>query len=88
MYGLRVHEAVLSAGDAQSGCTVHLCDQEYDRGQVLMQKECAVLGGDTPQTLADRVFELECQVYPRAIENLIASLASKAVDQPQHHPDS
>jgi phosphoribosylglycinamide formyltransferase 1 len=71
MYGRRVHEAVLNAGEAISGCTVHLCDSEYDRGEIVLQKRCQVLPGDTPETLAARVFELECEAYPAALKQLI-----------------
>src|SRR3989440_10080906 len=68
MYGARVHEAVLRAGAKESGCTVHLCDEIYDRGQILLQKSCPVLTGDTPETLAKRVFALECEAYPEALQ--------------------
>lgn len=80
MYGERVHEAVLAAGDAVSGCTVHLCDEVYDRGRVLLQKSCPVLPGDTPETLARRVFALECEAYPEALQKLISGSASRAAD--------
>ncbi|MCC5787178.1 MAG: phosphoribosylglycinamide formyltransferase [Phycisphaerales bacterium] len=72
MYGLRVHEAVLASGDRESGCTVHLCDAEYDRGPILVQKRCPVLPGDTPETLAARVFELEKDALPEGIERLLS----------------
>jgi phosphoribosylglycinamide formyltransferase 1 len=67
MYGHHVHEAVLAAGETESGCTVHICDNEYDRGEILVQRRCPVLAGDTAQTLAARVFEQECLAYPQAI---------------------
>lgn len=72
MYGLRVHRAVLDAGCKVSGCTVHLCDAEYDRGPIIAQAACPVLDDDTPESLAARVFELECRTYPDALEHLIA----------------
>jgi folate-dependent phosphoribosylglycinamide formyltransferase PurN len=72
MYGLKVHEAVVNAGVNQSGCTVHLCDAEYDRGPIILQERCDVRADDTPQTLADRVFELEKAAYPKALELLIS----------------
>jgi phosphoribosylglycinamide formyltransferase-1 len=80
MYGERVHEAVLAAGDAVSGCTVHLCDEAYDRGRVLLQKTCPVLPGDTAETLARRVFALECEAYPEALQKLISGRSSRAAD--------
>jgi len=72
MYGERVHEAVLAAGSTESGCTVHLCDSEFDRGPIVIQKTCPVLPGDTPQSLAARVFALEQRAYPEALQLLIA----------------
>ncbi len=69
-YGMRVHEAVLAAGHTRSGCTVHYCDNEYDHGAVILQRDVLVLPGDTAQALADRVFEQECIAYPAAIELL------------------
>jgi folate-dependent phosphoribosylglycinamide formyltransferase PurN len=50
-----------------SGCTVHFADNLYDHGPIIVQKSVPVLGEDTPQTLAARVFEAECQAYPEAI---------------------
>lgn len=70
MFGHHVHAAVLAAGDAESGCTVHLCDSGYDTGQTILQLRCPVLPGDTAESLAARVFELECQAYPRALQML------------------
>jgi phosphoribosylglycinamide formyltransferase-1 len=67
MYGHRVHEAVLAAGCKVSGCTVHFADQTYDTGPIIVQRTCAVLDGDTADTLAARVFEQECLAYPQAI---------------------
>lgn len=81
MYGHHVHEAVLRAKVKRSGCTVHLVDDEYDRGPIILQKSCPVLPGDTPDTLADRVFELECQAYPEALERLLSQGVSPAGDQ-------
>lgn len=67
MFGDRVHTAVLAAGERESGCTAHLCNDEYDRGRILMQARVPVLPDDTPKTLAARVFAAECDVYPAAI---------------------
>lgn len=72
MYGDRVHRAVLEAGRAESGCTVHLVDEQYDRGPILLQRRCPVRPDDTPETLAARVFEQECVAYPEAIARLAA----------------
>ncbi|MBG81620.1 MAG: phosphoribosylglycinamide formyltransferase [Phycisphaerae bacterium] len=72
MYGRHVHQAVLEAGDDISGCTVHFVDELYDHGPILLQRTCPVESGDTPDALADRVFEEECKALPEAIA-LIAS---------------
>lgn len=77
MYGLRVHEAVLRAGDRRSGCTVHLVDDRYDEGPIVLQRECDVLAGDTPERLAARVFEVEREAYPTAIRELIERLRGR-----------
>jgi len=71
-YGHRVHEAVLEYGVKLSGCTVHFVDNQYDHGPVILQKAVPVLDDDTPETLAARVFEAECEAYPEAL-NLIAA---------------
>lgn len=67
MHGHHVHQAVIDAGESQSGCTVHLADNTYDTGPALLQKTCPVLPDDTADTLAGRVFDLECDTYPQAI---------------------
>ncbi|MCA9288598.1 MAG: phosphoribosylglycinamide formyltransferase, partial [Phycisphaerales bacterium] len=71
MYGGRVHAAVLASGATHSGCTVHLCDDEYDRGPILLQRTCPVLEGDDVHTLAARVFEEEMRAFPEALRRLI-----------------
>ncbi|MER3496251.1 MAG: phosphoribosylglycinamide formyltransferase, partial [Armatimonadota bacterium] len=68
------HEAVLAAGERESGCTVHLVDEEYDRGAILLQLRCPVLPDDTPETLAARVLELEHRAYPAALFTLLERL--------------
>lgn len=66
-YGTQVHQAVLERGETQSGATVHLVDNGYDTGPVYMRQAVPVLPDDTAQTLADRVFAAEMDLYPRAI---------------------
>ena len=70
MYGERVHSAVLAAGERISGVSVHLIDEEYDRGPVIAQSEVPVLPGDTPDTLAARVLQREHLIYPRTIQRI------------------
>ena len=68
MWGHFVHEAVLNAGCKVSGCTVHFCTNEYDKGPIIIQRTCPAYDTDTPDTLAERVFEQECIAYPEAIQ--------------------
>ena len=72
MYGHHVHEAVLRMGAKLSGCTVHFVDNEYDHGPIILQRAVPVLDSDTPDTLAARVFEQECEAYPDALRMLAA----------------
>ena len=66
-YGHRVHEAVLEYGAKISGCTVHFVDDQYDHGPIILQRAVPVCDGDTPESLAARVFAAECEVYPDAL---------------------
>jgi formyltetrahydrofolate-dependent phosphoribosylglycinamide formyltransferase len=68
MYGDRVHRAVLAAGCKVSGASVHYVNNEYDAGPIIAQQAIEVREDDTLQSLADRVFQTECELYPRAIE--------------------
>ena len=79
MYGDRVHAAVLAAGDAESGCTVHVVDEQYDHGPTILQRRCPVEPGDDVASLAARVFREECRAYPEAI-TLVASGAVRVED--------
>jgi len=67
MYGMRVHEAVLRAGETESGPSVHLVDAEYDTGRVLAQAQVPVEVGDTPETLAARVQQCERGLVVRVL---------------------
>jgi len=78
MYGIRVHEAVLQAGEAETGITIHLADGEYDRGRILAQCRVPVEAGDTPETLAARVLNREHRFY---VETL-AKIASGEIELP------
>jgi formyltetrahydrofolate-dependent phosphoribosylglycinamide formyltransferase len=66
-YGHHVHEAVLTYGAKLTGCTVHFADNQYDHGPIILQRAVPVLDDDTPDPLAARVFEAECEAYPEAI---------------------
>ena len=67
MYGRHVHEAVLKAGEAVTGATVHLVDEEYDHGPIVLQRRVQVEPGETPETLAVKVLSVEHELYPEAI---------------------
>lgn len=75
MYALVVQEAVLAAGETTTGCTVHFVDEQYDHGDIIVQRSCPVHPGDTPETLAARVRVEEHIAYPQAIQQVIQSLA-------------
>jgi formyltetrahydrofolate-dependent phosphoribosylglycinamide formyltransferase len=77
MYGRRVHQAVLDSGARETGATVHLVDEEYDRGAILAQSRVAVLAGDTSETLAARVLEAEHTLLPAVV--IAASHAGRPV---------
>ncbi|GIW89535.1 MAG: phosphoribosylglycinamide formyltransferase [Isosphaeraceae bacterium] len=66
-HGAAVHRAVLATGVKLSGCTVHFADETYDTGPIVVQRAVPVLDEDTPETLAARVFEAECEALPEAI---------------------
>ncbi len=72
MYGMRVHEAVIAAGDTESGVTIHLVNDEYDRGAILAQEKVAVLESDTAATLAERVLALEHRLYVDTLSRIIS----------------
>lgn len=81
MYGHRVHEAVLASGARESGATVHLVDEEYDRGAILARGRVPVLPDDTPERLAARVLEVEHRLLPAVV--LAAASAGRPVPLPE-----
>lgn len=81
MYGRRVHEAVLRSGARESGATVHLVDEEYDRGAILAQARVPVLPDDDPDRLAARVLEAEHRLLPAVV--LAAGAAGRPVPLPE-----
>lgn len=77
-YGLRVHRAVLEAGDATTGATVHVVTEEFDDGPVVARREVAVQPGDTPESLQERVkTEAEWQILPAATEQVAAEILAE-----------
>nr|WP_306445672.1 phosphoribosylglycinamide formyltransferase [Odoribacter splanchnicus] len=71
MYGHHVHEAVIAAGEKESGITIHYVNDHYDQGAIIFQAKCPVLPTDTPDDLAARVHELEYRYFPQIIEETI-----------------
>ena len=71
MHGRHVHEVVLRSGEPRSGCTVHYADAHYDTGNVILQRSCLIEPTDTPDSLAARVFELELEALPEAINRVL-----------------
>ena len=72
MYGMRVHEAVLAAGERESGATVHLVDEEYNHGRVLAQEKVPVKAEDTPEALQKRVLAAEHRLYTATLARIAA----------------
>ena len=73
MYGNRIHKAVIASGIKYTGVSVHFVDDEFDHGPLIAQWRIPVNPGDTPETLAARVLEVEHKMYP-PIVNMVASL--------------
>ena len=78
MYGLRVHKAVLEAGEIETGATVHLIGSQYDEGAILQQATVPVYPGDTPEALQLRVLDREHQLYP----DTLAKIARDEIELP------
>ncbi len=71
MYGERVHEAVIAAGEKESGITIHFVDEHYDQGTTIFQATCQVAPTDTPDTLAQKIHKLEYEHFPVVIEKVV-----------------
>ncbi len=74
MYGDRVHKAVVECGDSESGITIHLIDEHYDKGTTFFQAKCPVLPSDTPDDVAAKVHALEYEHFPHVIEEIMHTL--------------
>lgn len=75
-YGIKVHRAVITSGDHESGCTVHIVTEEYDKGPILAQVKVPVQKGDTPEILQQRVLKEEHRLLPQVISNLLTQKQS------------
>jgi phosphoribosylglycinamide formyltransferase-1 len=82
MYGVNVHAQVLAAGDKETGVTIHVVNDEYDAGPILVQRKVPVLEGDTAETLENRVLEVEHQIYVETIEKIISGEIQLPAKQP------
>ena len=74
MYGDHVHEAVVKAGEHESGITIHYINERYDEGNIIFQVSCRVLPSDTPHDVAEKVHALEYKYYPRVIEDVLQTV--------------
>jgi phosphoribosylglycinamide formyltransferase 1 len=79
MYGMKVHEAVIASGDMESGITIHRVNERYDEGEILFQATCPVESGETPETLAAKVHQLEYAHFPLVIERVLLNRNSEVV---------
>lgn len=71
MYGMHVHKAVIANKETESGITIHFVNEEYDKGEVILQAKCRVEPNDTPESLAAKIHKLEYDNFPKAIEKLL-----------------
>jgi phosphoribosylglycinamide formyltransferase-1 len=71
MYGMHVHRAVIGNKDAESGITVHYVNEEYDKGEIILQARCAIDPSDTAEMLAEKIRQLELEHLPRAVERFL-----------------
>jgi len=71
MYGMHVHRAVIESGEKESGITVHFVNEAYDEGGIILQKKVAIAQGESPESLAGKIHQLEYEHYPEVIGNLL-----------------
>ena len=75
MYGMHVHEAVITAGEKESGITIHYVDAHYDEGDIIFQAKCTIEPTDTPASLAAKIHVLEHAHFPVVIESLLSGFS-------------
>lgn len=71
MYGERVHQAVIEAGEKESGISIHFVNENYDEGDIIFQAKCKIDKDDTPDSLADKIHVLEHKYFPKVLEDTI-----------------
>ena len=74
MYGLIVHKTVIQNNEKESGISIHFVNKRYDEGTIIFQAKCRIEADDTPESLAERVHQLEYKYYPKVIEELLLGL--------------
>ena len=74
MYGMKVHESVIAAGEKESGITIHYVNDHYDEGATIFQARCEITPEDTPDTLAEKVHALEYEHFPRVIKEVLEKI--------------
>ncbi|GHU88775.1 phosphoribosylglycinamide formyltransferase [Bacteroidia bacterium] len=74
MYGIHVHEAVVTEGEKESGITIHYVNENYDEGQIIFQAKCEVFPDDSPETVAEKVHALEYKHFPEEIGKIIEKI--------------
>lgn len=80
MYGHHVHEAVIAAGEMESGVTVHQVSEVMDGGEIVAQERVEILPGETPESLEQKIHQVEYALYPQAIEQVLSSMDEEAAD--------
>ncbi|WP_292008223.1 phosphoribosylglycinamide formyltransferase [Chryseobacterium sp.] len=73
MWGMNIHHAVIEAGEKESGATVHFVTPEIDEGDIILQKSFIINEGETPETLAQRIHEVEYEIFPKAINKILGN---------------
>lgn len=71
MYGDKVHQAVIEAGESETGISIHYVNEKYDEGEIIFQQRFNILAGDTPESIAERIHQLEHKHYPEVLERLL-----------------
>lgn len=71
MYGDKVHQAVIEAGEKETGISIHYVNEKYDEGEIIFQYRFNILAGDTPESIAERIHQLEHKYFPKVLERLV-----------------
>ena len=74
MYGMKVHEAVIAAGEKESGITIHYVNEHFDEGEAIFQAKCTIDQGETPESLAGKIHALEHRYFPEVVERVLGGI--------------